>query len=114
MACSVIRLAMENDDRELRRDSGFGVATGAGRRLQDGQARKWELSGPAYQPIQVAGGRFPVRRAEVARAGAEPEDKFPLGTTCPGREEGHAVPERPAIHRQRRRRESAILWAWWR
>src|SRR5216684_6139590 len=54
MACSVIRLGTGNDDRELRRDSDFGLAPGAGRRLHDGHAGRRELSGSEDQPIQAS------------------------------------------------------------
>jgi hypothetical protein len=55
MACSVIALGMANDDRELRGNPDFSVATGLCRRRRD-VGLESGLSGPEDESLQAARG----------------------------------------------------------
>jgi hypothetical protein len=76
--------------------------------------------------VTLEGGQYPVRPTsrsklrevdfrfeEQTLRGLEqnPNTRLALGTTGTRGKEGHAIPKRRPIHRQRGRRQAAILWA---
>src|ERR1700727_636211 len=109
MARSQIPMIMINDGRDLRGDSGFGLAPSPSRGGHDRHRRWQELSGAKDEPVAIARSGFSVRGPRTAWAGAKSQNHFSLGATGTRGKEGHAVSRCRALYCGRCGWTSAVL-----